>query len=50
VVKEAFLKAADSVFEDFKNKTQIVKAIKCNSPAILQASFAREWLWMWRSK
>jgi len=32
IVKEAFLEAADSFFEDFNNKTQIVK---CNSPKIL---------------
>lgn len=28
IVKEAFLEAADSLFDDFKNKTEIVKAIK----------------------
>ncbi|CAM4606540.1 unnamed protein product [Leuciscus chuanchicus] len=28
MVKEAFLEAADSLFDDFKNKTEIVKAIK----------------------
>ena len=27
-MKEAFLEAADSLFDDFKNKTEIVKAIK----------------------
>ena len=33
IVKEAFIEAADSLFEDFNNKTQIVKAIKKgNSP------------------
>ena len=32
-MKEAFLEAADSLFEDFNKKTQIAKAIKkANSP------------------
>jgi len=49
-VKEAFLEAADSFFEDFNNKTQIVKAIKkCNSPTILQQANVWKWLFMWRS-
>jgi len=50
VVKEAFPEAVDSLFEDFKNKTQIIKPLKkCNSPAIPIQGDVREWLWMWRS-
>jgi len=45
-VKEAFLKAADSLFENFSNETQTVKAIKmCNSPTILLQDNVRERLW-----
>jgi len=35
ILKEAFLEAANSIFENFNNKTQILKAIKkCNSSAM----------------
>jgi len=48
IVKEAFLEAADSLFEHFKNRTQIVKAIKVELSR--NTRHAKEWQCMWRSK
>ena len=44
IVKEPFLEAADSLFEHFKNRAQIVKAIRRGTlPQYMQA---KEWLCM----
>jgi len=48
IVKEAFLEAANSLFEHFKNRAQIVKAIK-EVEISRTTRQAKKWLCMWRS-
>ena len=48
IVKEAFLEAANSIFEHFKNRAQIVKAIK-EVELSRTTRQAEKWLCMWRS-
>jgi len=47
IANEAFLEAADALFEHFKNRTQIVKAMK-EVELSRNTRHAKEWLCVWR--